>query len=141
MCKLVTLKLDSGTIRVADIKKDAIENVAQNAALCKNISKIILFGSSTKESCTKESDIDLAIFGDQAKNKCLTSASFRKFTSSLYRFDDFNETYDLLYFQNGKRFPFHPTLLYCPNLHRLRRVRRAKAYLHLQSLCRKTLER
>lgn len=102
MCNLVSLKLDSGTIKVADIKKDAIKNVAQNAAVCQNISKIILFGSGTKESCTNESDIDLAIFGDQSKNKCLTSASFKKFTSALYKFNDFSQTYDLLYFQNGK---------------------------------------
>lgn len=102
MCKLVDLQLDSGTIKVADIKKDAIINVAQNAAGCKTISKIIVFGSSTKDTCTEESDIDLAIFGDQSKNKCLTSAAYKRFTSALYRFDDFSQSYDLLYFQNGK---------------------------------------
>ena len=104
MCNVTTLQLDSGTIKVADIKKAAVINVAQNAALCKNISKIVLFGSSMGKNCTEESDIDLAIFGDQSKNKCLTSSSFRKFASSLYRFDNFGQTYDLLYFQNGKDY-------------------------------------
>ncbi len=102
MCKLVDLKLDIGTIKVADIKKDAIINVVQNASICKTISKIVLFGSSTKDTCTEESDIDLAIFGDQSKNRCLTSAEYKRFTSALYRFDDFSQSYDLLYFQNGK---------------------------------------
>ena len=104
MCNVTTLQLDSDTVKVADKKKAAVINVARNAALCKNISKIVLFGSSTGNSCARDSDIDLAIFGDQSKNKCLTSNSFRKFTSSLYRFDNFGQTYDLLYFQNGKDY-------------------------------------
>ena len=102
MCKLVTLKIGKQNIRVADIKKKYISNIATCAEKCDLIDKIILFGSCTKDSCSEDSDIDIAVFGNQSKGKCLTSAKFMKFADDLAAFDDFNQAYDILYFKTGK---------------------------------------
>jgi len=102
MCKLVSLNTDENGIMVADIKKSAIENIINSASLCDAITKIVLFGSCIEERCSKESDIDIAVFGNKPKNKCLSSVSYRKFISALNKFNDFSESYDVLYFQDGK---------------------------------------
>lgn len=102
MCKLVSLKANENEIMVADIKKSAIENIINSASLCDSITKIVLFGSCIEERCKKDSDIDIAVFGKKPKNKCLSSASYRKFMSALNKFNDFSESYDVLYFQDGK---------------------------------------
>ena len=101
MCNLVNMQSGTGeTIRVADIKKKYIENIIANVHLCKYIEKIVLFGSSIREDCTDESDIDIAVFGTVTKRRCLTSASWRKFINSLYDFD-FSQHYDVLYFKSS----------------------------------------
>ena len=102
MCKLVSLNTNENEIMVADIKKSAIENIIDSASLCDSITRIILFGSCIEERCSKDSDIDIAVFGNKPKNKCLSSVSYRRFMSALNRFNDFSESYDVLYFQDGK---------------------------------------
>ncbi|WP_026523466.1 nucleotidyltransferase domain-containing protein [Butyrivibrio sp. MB2005] len=71
---------------------------------CAFIDRIILFGSSIEDRCTYDSDIDLAIFGNQTKYKCLNSKEYRRFAEELYSFDDFNQSYDLLYFKTGNDY-------------------------------------
>lgn len=61
MCKMRNL---TENIRVAAIKYDYIINQTQK---CKNISKIILFGSSIEERCQQKSDIDIAVFGEKSQ--------------------------------------------------------------------------
>ncbi|MBO5608967.1 MAG: hypothetical protein J5929_01145 [Eubacterium sp.] len=53
MCRLVMYK--NGQY-IADIKYNYIENIAKQAEKCRNISKIILFGSSIEERCTYDFD-------------------------------------------------------------------------------------
>lgn len=54
------------------------------------------------DRCTEESDIDIAVFGNQSKGKVLTSKQFMKFADELAEFDDFLQSYDILYFKTGK---------------------------------------
>lgn len=102
MCKLVTSELIGNNGKIAEIKKSAIENIIVSAPLCDSIARIVLFGSCTKERCNEKSDIDIAVFGKTPKNKCLSSSSYRKFISELNSFNDYAESYDVLYFQDGK---------------------------------------
>lgn len=96
MCQLRNLTKD---IRVAEIKYDYIVNIIRQAQKCKNISKIILFGSSIEERCSKNSDIDIAVFGSKKPYIYLKSAEFRNFNNNIFAFNDFDgQDYDILYF-------------------------------------------
>lgn len=97
-------KLDSGKY-VADIKYDYILNIVKQAAKCKNITRIVLFGSSIEERCTEESDIDIAVFGEESKAKYLKSKEFKDFHRNLFTFDkDFAQDYDIIYFADNKEY-------------------------------------
>lgn len=104
MCKVKEMRINNRTIHVADIKQKYISNIIDAAQKCVFIDKIILFGSSLEERCTDDSDIDLAIFGSKTKYKCLNSKEYRRFAEDLYSFDDFKQSYDLLYFKTGKEY-------------------------------------
>lgn len=52
-------------MKIADIKKDRIENIIIEAQKCKQISAIILLGLAFKEWCKDPSDIDMAIISQQ----------------------------------------------------------------------------
>lgn len=101
MCKVITITVGDKTVNVAEIKTKYIQNIADAAADCDLIDKIILFGSSLSGSCKENSDIDLAVFGNQAKGRALTSTGYRKFLDRLSSYDDYNQTYDVLYFKTG----------------------------------------
>ena len=98
MCELVQYK--DGRY-VADIKLKHIKNVSDQAEKCKNISRIVLFGSSTEERCTDLSDIDIAVFGQMPKAKYLGSKEFKRFQDGLFLYD-LNQDYDILYFRDGQ---------------------------------------
>ena len=104
MCKVTEMVLDNRIVNVADIKQKYINNIVDSAKKCSFIDKIILFGSSIDERCTEDSDIDLAIFGNQTKYKWLNSKEYRQFAEDLYSFDDFSQSYDLLYFKTGNTY-------------------------------------
>lgn len=98
MCKLV--QFEQGKY-VADIKYDYIRNIANLASECKSIRNIVLFGSATEERCQRESDIDIAVFGDVSKSKYLRSKEYDKFQTGLILYGgDFSQDYDILYFNN-----------------------------------------
>ena len=101
MCKIVNLKLNDREIRVADVKKECIRNIADAAEKCRYIDRIVRFGSSLEDRCTNESDVDIAVFGNISKSRCLTSKEYKNFTHQLYRFDDYSQNYDILYFKTG----------------------------------------
>lgn len=66
---------------------------------CKNISKIILFGSSIEERCQQKSDIDIAVFSEKKPTSYLKSAEFRNFNDKIFAFNNFDgQDYDILYF-------------------------------------------
>ena len=100
MCELA--KTSNG-VNVAANKKAYIDNIIDNANSCKNLDRIVLFGSSTGTECTDESDIDIAVFSDVAQAKFLSSKSFRDFMKKVYMFD-FGQSYDVLYFKTGKKY-------------------------------------
>jgi len=102
MCKVVSVNVGDKEIRVADIKQKYIANIIDAAHKCDYIDRVVLFGSSTTSKCRQDSDIDLAVFGNQPKGKCLSSKKFRKFTDQLATFDDFLQAYDILYFKTGQ---------------------------------------
>ena len=84
---------------VADIKKKYIDNIAQQAKKCSNISRIVLFGSALETRCTERSDIDIAVFGKKKQNAYLRSKEFKQFQKGLFLFGgDFLQDYDILYF-------------------------------------------
>lgn len=102
MCKLK--KLSNGK-SVAEIKYSFIENIIAQAEKCKNISRIMLFGSALEERCSDRSDIDIAVFGTQKKNKYLRSKEFKDFQRSLFMYGDaFSQDYDILYFCDGVEY-------------------------------------
>ena len=98
MCKLIQYR--NGQY-IADIKQKHIENIARQAANCKNISRIMLFGSSVQERCSEESDIDIAVFGNMSKSRYLSSTEFKKFQDQLFLYD-LDQDYDILYFCEGQ---------------------------------------
>lgn len=100
MCKLV--QYQNGKY-VADIKLKHINNIKEQAAKCGNISRIILFGSSTEERCSEQSDIDIAVFGRMTKSRYLGSREFRRFQDHLFRYD-INQDYDILYFCDSQEY-------------------------------------
>lgn len=101
MCKLV--KLDSG-VCVADIKKNYIKNIIEQAKKCSIIDKVILFGSSIEERCTEDSDIDIAVFGNKKEYIAHKSKAYNNFQVNLFRFDDSGQNYDILYLENEKKY-------------------------------------
>lgn len=101
MCKIVTLKLKDRNIKVADIKKECVRNIINAANYCRYIDLIILFGSALEERCSDQSDVDIAVFGSLPKGRCLTSKEYKDFTRKLYRFNNYAQTYDILYFKTG----------------------------------------
>ena len=105
MCAVTDYEIDGRTIHMADIKQKYIGNIINAAKRCDYIDRIILFGSSLEERCRNDSDIDLAIFGNQPEGKCLASAKYREFARQLSSYDDFNQNYDLMYFKTGKKYP------------------------------------
>ena len=101
MCKMRNLTQD---VLVAEIKYDYIRNIIEQAKKCKNISKIILFGSSIEERCQKQSDIDIAVFGKKKASLYLKSAEFRNFNDNIFAFNNFDgQDYDILYFAEDTR--------------------------------------
>lgn len=94
MCKLALL--DKGKY-VAEIKLNHIRNITEQAMKARNIERIILFGSSIEERCTKESDIDIAVFGEKNKGNYIDSKEFNAFKSALFKFD-WDQDYDVIYF-------------------------------------------
>ena len=104
MCKVTAYTINGRTIQMADIKQKYVANIIDAARKCDYIDKIILFGSALEERCKESSDIDLAIFGNTTKGKCLESKKFRRFSDQLAMFDDFNQAYDLLYFKTGNKY-------------------------------------
>lgn len=102
MCKLKALPNGKS---VAEIKYSFIENIIAQAEKCKNISRIMLFGSAIEERCSDRSDIDIAVFGTQTKNKYLRSKEFKDFQRSLFMYGDaFSQDYDILYFCDGVEY-------------------------------------
>lgn len=100
MCKFV--KYNDGQY-VADIKLKQIDNIVEQAKKTKHICKIMLFGSSIETCCKKDSDIDIAVFGDKNKSAYIDSKEFRDFKKGLFQYD-WNQDYDVLYFKNAKDY-------------------------------------
>ena len=105
MCKVNTLKLNGRTIRVADLKRDFICNIAESIALCDHIQKVVLFGSCLESRCKETSDIDIAVFGDLPEGKMYSLKSYRAFADKIYdyRKPEVYQDYDILYFKTGDR--------------------------------------
>jgi predicted nucleotidyltransferase len=101
MCHLVNLNVNGRTVRVADIKKDYIENIMSSIYLCKEIDKVVLFGSALEERCKEESDIDIAIFGRCTRNKMNHLKSYNQFVDSVISYGELQD-YDMLYFDSSK---------------------------------------
>ena len=103
MCKVTGYNLGDRVIHMAEIKQRYIPNIIDAARKCDYIDRVILFGSSLEERCQEQSDIDLAVFGNQPKGKCLTSKKYKDFYDQLIWFDNLNQAYDVLYFKKSIR--------------------------------------
>ncbi|MBQ8919742.1 MAG: nucleotidyltransferase domain-containing protein [Acidaminococcaceae bacterium] len=103
MGMLKTIQIGNRTIRVAEIKQKYIENVIDAARKCSLIDRVILFGSSIEERCSESSDIDIAVFGTQPSYRALSSKKYERFARQLYAFDDYAQSYDILYFKTGTK--------------------------------------
>ena len=103
MAKMTRIKTNIGTARVASVKEKHILNIADAAQKCDYIDKIILFGSCINHRCREDSDIDIAVFGNQSKGRCLTSQKYEAFLRQIFAFDHFSQAYDILYFKTGDK--------------------------------------
>ena len=101
MCTVKEMKIGKCTFKVADIKQKYMKNIADAAADCDFIDRVVLFGSSIEERCKESSDIDLAIFGSQVPSRALKSKKYERFARKLYSYDNNEQGYDLLYFKTG----------------------------------------
>ena len=97
MCQMTNFKTSHGTYRVAKHKSRCLANIVSLANNQDFISRVILFGSATTNKCGKESDIDIAVFGDVSKNKMLKSKKYKALLSDIRNFDK-EQSYDVLYF-------------------------------------------
>ena len=88
---------------VAEIKYDHIMNIVRQAEKCPNITRIMLFGSSTEERCSERSDIDIAVFGKKQRGRYILSGEFSNFQKSIYLYD-LRQDYDVLYYVEGKHY-------------------------------------
>ena len=100
---MTVIKTNNGSARVASVKARCIRNIADAAGKCEYIDRIVLFGSCINSRCRHDSDIDMAVFGNQSKGKCLTSKQYEDFLKQIFSFDQFRQTYDILYFRTGEK--------------------------------------
>ena len=63
--------------------------------------QIVLYGSTARGTAEPESDIDIAVFGNQPRSRALTSKKYERFARKLYSFDNHAQAYDILYFRSG----------------------------------------
>ncbi len=103
MCQVVETSIGNRKIHVADIKMKYLANIVDAARKCDYIDKVVMFGSACGDRCRETSDIDLAVFGNQTKYKCLISKKYRAFLEQIYSFDNHNQAYDFLYFKTGDK--------------------------------------
>ena len=100
MCRVTPMDIGSRQIRVAEIKQKYIRNIIDAARECDLIDRVVLFGSSLQERCCENSDIDIAVFGNQPRSRALTSKKYERFARQLYTFDNNAQAYDILYFKS-----------------------------------------
>ena len=100
MCRVTSMDIGSRQIRVAEIKQKYIKNIIDAARECDLIDRVVLFGSSLQECCRENSDIDIAVFGNQPRSRALTSKKYERFARQLYTFDNHSQVYDILYFRS-----------------------------------------
>lgn len=101
MCQVLSMDVGSHHIRVAEIKQKYIQNIIDAASQCDLIDRVVLFGSSIEERCRENSDIDIAVFGNQPRSRALTSRKYERFARQLYEYDNHAQSYDILYFRSG----------------------------------------
>lgn len=101
MCQLIALDVGDRTVNVASLKTEYIKNIVDNVFRCNLIDKIVLFGSAIEERCTDDSDIDIAVFGKESKNKVFRSKEYRDYIDSVVSFGDLQD-YDILFFDTTK---------------------------------------
>ncbi|HBA46423.1 MAG TPA: hypothetical protein DCZ91_01200, partial [Lachnospiraceae bacterium] len=65
----------------------------------RQISEIILFGSSLEEKCSARSDIDIVIVSPKGLHDLSSTKGFNNFMDKLYEFD-MTQEYDRLYFRS-----------------------------------------
>ena len=101
MCQMVNVKTNFDTeIEVADIKKEAVENIVQAAGECARIGEIILFGSVIESRCTEDSDIDMLVVSDTARSKLYRDKGYQEFLKKLHDKDDYEQLYDVICVHN-----------------------------------------
>ncbi|MCR5772224.1 MAG: nucleotidyltransferase domain-containing protein [Butyrivibrio sp.] len=101
MCQVKEMIIDNRIIYAADIKQKYIENIVDAASKCNQIDKVILFGSSLEDRCTEDSDVDIAVFGQNTKSKTYRSKAYEQFLKQIYGYD-LEQDYDILYFKTGE---------------------------------------
>lgn len=97
MCQMVEIKTNFDTeIRVAEIKKEVIENIIEAARACALIGQIILFGSAIESRCTENSDVDMLVISDTNRSKLYRDKSYQEFLRRLHDRDNYEQMYDVI---------------------------------------------
>ncbi|MCM1134925.1 MAG: nucleotidyltransferase domain-containing protein [Clostridium sp.] len=101
---MVNIKTNFNTeIKVADIKKDVIENIIEAAGACAKICRIILFGSAIESRCTEDSDIDMLVICDVTRSKLYKDKGYREFLKRLHDKDGYEQLYDVICIDNEEK--------------------------------------
>lgn len=85
---------------ISNIKKAYIDNIKSLSENYKDISEIIVFGSTVEpDRCKESSDIDIAIIFNKNKSSIIKSKSYDTFLRKIYSYD-LNQDYDILEFNS-----------------------------------------
>ena len=101
MCQMTELSFGNRKVNVAGIKADYIRNIVDSISKCSLIDKVVLFGSALDDTCTEDSDIDIAVFGRESKNRMFKNKSYRDYVNSVVSYGSVQD-YDILYFDSNK---------------------------------------
>lgn len=101
MCQMTELCFGNRKVNVAGIKADYIKNIVDSISKCNLIDKVVLFGSALDERCTEDSDIDIAVFGRESKNRMFKNKSYLDYVNSVVSYGSVQD-YDILYFDSNK---------------------------------------
>lgn len=97
MCELSTVRTNFDTeVKIANIKKEHIENIIRTAPMCPAIVEIVVFGSVLEERCTDRSDIDMLIISDKQKSRLFRDRRYTQFKNKIFTDGNFEQNYDFI---------------------------------------------
>lgn len=92
------IRINSHEIMVNELKADHIRNIARVARLLNFIKRVVIFGSSVREDCREDSDIDVFVITDMNAQYAM-----RTLEDAVRKYDESQE-YDFIYRKKFKNY-------------------------------------